>query len=607
MENSEVMNMTVEERIAQLRKLMAERKIDVYYMPNEDDHLSEEYTASYFHAKSWMSGFSGDAGCTIITKDFAGLWTDGRYFTQAEGELEGSEVQLMRLRQKGVPEPMDFLIENTPENGLLGFDGRVVSASAALRLSRALSRKNASMHVNEDLVGMIWGDRPSMPAEKLFILEQKYTGESITERIAIVRKEMQEKDADALVLTSLEDPCWMLNIRGNDIPYEPVAYAFAIVTQDQLYYYIDDVKLTEEVKNYLNEAGVTIRPYESYKDDLGTFHNMKIWADLNQLNSAAYTHIASDNSIINEVSPIVNYRSIKNETEIACMHTSQEKDGVAMVRFIKWVKENVDKDDMTEITAQNKLYELRAQMPDYIEPSFGTICAYQENGAMMHYSATEEKHSPVHPRGFLLVDSGGTYKDGTTDITRTIKVGPLTDEEKMYYTLVLKGHLDLQAAKFLSGTAGNNLDILARRPLWDINIDYQCGTGHGVGHVLGVHEGIHGIRWGMPAKGKAYDILRPGMIVTDEPGVYLPHQLGIRIENDLLVVKDVENFYGQFLKFEPMTYCPYEIDAIDVRYLEDCNIAQINAYHKMVFDRLSPYLNEDEKAWLAHETRVITR
>lgn len=599
--------MTVEERIAELRKLMEERKIDIYYIPNEDDHLSEEYTASTFHAKSYMSGFSGDAGCTIITKDFAGLWTDGRYFTQAEGELEGSEVQLMRLRQPGVLNPLEFLVENTPENGVLGFDGRVVSAANALYLSRELKKKNAALHVKEDLVGMVWKDRPAMPNEKLFILEPEYTGETIDERIAMVRKDMKNKGADILVLTALEDPCWMLNIRGNDIPYEPVSYAFAIVGKDYLNYYIDDEKVTDEVRTYLENAGVTIRPYEAYKEDLSKVHEQKIWADLSLLNSAAYTNIPEDNSIINEVSPIINYRSIKNETEIRCMHSSQQKDGVAMVRFIKWVKENVGSDEMTELSAQNKLYELRAEMPDYIEPSFGTICAYQENGAMMHYSATEEKYSPVHPRGFLLVDSGGTYKDGTTDITRTIAVGPLTDEEKMYYTLVLKGHLDLQAAKFLKGTAGNNLDILARRPLWDIDIDYQCGTGHGVGHVLGVHEGIHGIRWGMPAKGRPYAILEPGMIVTDEPGVYLPHKLGIRIENDLLVVKDAENFYGQFLKFEPMTYCPYELDAIDTKYLEDCNIRQINEYHKMVYDLLSPSLNDEEKAWLKNATREISR
>lgn len=599
--------MNVEERIKKLRKLMAERGIDVYYIPNEDDHLSEEYTAAYYHCKSYMSGFSGDSGCTIITKDFAGLWTDGRYFTQAEGELAGTEVELMRMRQPGVPTAIDFCIDHTPNGGKLGFDGSVVSAEVALRFSAALSKKNATMHVTEDLVGMVWEDRPERPCEPLYVLDTKYTGTSTEERIAMVRKDMTEKGADYLVLTALEDPCWMLNIRGNDIPYTPVAYAYAIVGKEDITYYIDTKKVPTAVRDYLEKNHVTLKEYNAIVEDLKEIHNSYIWVELSSFNTALYTNIASDNTILNEISPIMHYRSVKNETEIRCMHSSQVKDGVAMVKFIKWVKENVGSDTMTEVSAQNRLYELRAEQDDYIEPSFETIAAYQENGAMMHYTATEEKHSSVHPKGFLLVDSGGTYKDGTTDITRTIACGPLTDEEKMYYTLVLKGHLDIQAAHFLKGATGNNLDILARRPLWDIDMDYQCGTGHGVGHVLGVHEGVHGIRPGLPTEGRPSAILEAGMIVTDEPGVYLPHKLGIRIENDLLVVNGTNNFYGQFMHFEPMTYCPYDLDAIDVRYLEDVNIREINAYHAMVYDKLSPYLNEEEKEWLRHETRELTR
>lgn len=598
--------MNVSERIEKLRKLMDERNIDVYYIPNADDHLSDEYTADYFKCKSYMSGFSGDSGCTIITKDFAGLWTDGRYFTQAEGELEGTGVELMRLRQAGVPDPIPFALEHTPENGVLGFDGTVVSASTALQLSNALKKKHAKMHVNEDLVGMVWNDRPSMPNEKVYVLDTKYTGTNAKERIEMVREEMKKKDADVLVLTMLEDPCWLLNIRGNDIPCTPVTYAFALVSEDEVVYYVDESKAVD-VKNYFSENGVTLKPYHALANDLETFHNKSIWVQLSSLNTELYTHIAQDNTIIDEISPIMHFRSVKNETEIDVMHHAQVKDGVAMVKFIKWVKDNVASDEMSEVSAQNKLYELRAEQPDYIEPSFTTISAYQENGAMMHYTATEEKHAHVSPKGFLLVDSGGTYKDGTTDITRTIACGPLTDEEKMYYTLVLKGHLDLQAAVFLKGTTGNNLDILARRPMWNIHIDYQCGTGHGVGHVLGVHEGVHGIRWGMPSAARPSVPFEAGMIVTDEPGIYLPHKLGIRIENDLLVVKDGTNFYGDWLKFEPMTYCPYDLDAIDVKYLDDTEIEQINAYHKMVYDKLSPYMDETEKQWLLDATKPLVR
>lgn len=598
--------MKVQERIEELRKLMADRGIDVYYMPNADDHLSDEYTADYFKCKSYMSGFSGDSGCTIITKDFAGLWTDGRYFTQAEDELEGTGVELMRLRQEGVPDPIPFVIEHTPENGLLGFDGSVVSSETALAISRALKQKHAKMHVNEDLVDLVWKDRPKMPKEKLYVLDQKYTGTSAKERIAIVREEMDKKGADVLVLTMLEDPCWLLNIRGNDIPCTPVAYAFALVTKDSVNYYVDAEK-TVDVADYLKENGVTVKAYDALGEDIAKLHQKRIWVQLSSLNTKLYTNIAEDNEIIDEISPIMHFRSVKNTTEIEVMHNAQVKDGVAMVKFIKWVKDNVASDTMSEVSAQNKLYALRAEQEDYIEPSFTTISAYQENGAMMHYTATEEKYSPVHPKGFLLVDSGGTYKDGTTDITRTIACGPLTEEEKKYYTLVLKGHLDLQAAVFLKGSTGNNLDILARRPMWNINIDYQCGTGHGVGHVLGVHEGVHGIRWGMPTAARPSVPLEEGMIVTDEPGIYLPHKLGIRIENDLLVVKDTKNFYGQWLKFEAMTYCPYDLEAIDTKYLDDVEIEQINTYHKMVFDKLSPYLNAEEKAWLAEQTKELKR
>ena len=550
--------MTVQERIEQLRKLMQKRGIDVYYMPNADDHLSDEYTADYFKCKSYMSGFSGDSGCTIITKDFAGLWTDGRYFTQAEDELEGTGVELMRMGQEGVPTAVNFAIDNTPENGLLGFDGSVVSSGEALMISDALKKKNAKMHVDEDLVGMIWNDRPSLPMEKVYVLDTKYTGTDAKQRIEMVREEMKKKNADVLILTLLEDPCWLLNIRGNDIPCTPVTYAFAMVTNDDVFYYVDEEKIVD-VKDYLAENGVTCKAYNALAEDIASLHNKTIWVQLSSLNVKLYTNIASDNVIVNEISPIMHFRSVKNETEIEVMHHAQVKDGVAMVKFIKWIKDTVGEDTMSEVSAQNKLYELRAEQEDYIEPSFTTISAYQENGAMMHY------------------------------------------------TLVLKGHIDLQEAVFLKGSTGNNLDILARRPMWNINIDYQCGTGHGVGHVLGVHEGIHGIRWGMPTAARPSVPLEDGMIVTDEPGIYLPHKLGIRIENDLLVVKDTKNFYGQWLKFEAMTYCPYDLDAIDVNYLEDCEVKAINDYHKMVYEKLSPFLNEEEKAWLKNETREIVK
>lgn len=600
--------MNVNERIEQLRMLMKEKGIDIYYVPNEDDHLSEEYTADYFKCKSFISGFSGEAGCVIVTEDFAGLWTDGRYFTQAENELKGTCVTLMRLRQEGVPDPLDFLAENTPENGVLGFDGNVVSSADSMKLEKRLRPKNAKMHVKDDLAGTVWGkQRPAMPQEPLYVLAKKYTGENAEQRIARVREAMREKNADVLILTALEDPCWMLNIRGNDIASTPVAYAFAMVTMNKVYYFADKKKIPEKVMKYLKDNGVTVKGYRAVSKELEKMHGKRIWADMNTLNTVFYTSIASDNMLISQPSPVLLFRAVKNRTEIKNIRNAHVKDGVAMVKFIRWVKAHAADGDMTEVSAQNVLYDLRAQQKDYIEPSFTTICAYQENGAMMHYSATEENHAGVKPRGFLLVDSGGTYKDGTTDITRTISLGGLSDEEKMLYTKVLKGHLALSRARFLYGTTGNNLDILARGPLWDIDIDYQCGTGHGVGHVLSVHEGPHGIRWGMTNRGRMPAVLQEGMVVTNEPGVYLPHKLGIRIENELLVTKGTKNFYGQFMAFEDLTYCPYDRDAIDVRYLNDEDLDQINAYHEMVCEKLFPYLDEEENAWLKEACGKITR
>jgi Xaa-Pro aminopeptidase len=599
--------MKIKERVAELRKLMKERNIDLYYIPNEDDHLSQEYTADHFKCKSYMSGFSGDAGCTIITKDFAGLWTDGRYFTQAEEELKGTGVVLMRLHQEGVPDPLDFVVAHTPKNGLAGFDGSVVAASTTLELAAALKQKGASLHISEDLVDLVWKDRPAMPQEPLFILEKKYVGEDAKKRIETIRQDMKDKKVNVMILTMVEDPCWLLNIRGNDIPCTPVAYAFAMITNRKVSYYVDRKQVTKEVREYFKKNQVTVRPYDALALDLSKIHKQTIWADLRSLNTKLYANIATDNQIYNALTPIMKYRSVKNKTEIKNLIHAHEKDGAAMVKFLRYVKETAPKGKMTELSAQNELYRLRAEGKDYIEPSFETIAAYQANGAMMHYTATEEKYAKVAPKGFLLVDSGGTYKDGTTDITRTIAVGPLTSEEKKFYTLVLKGHLALMRPHFLKGTTGNNLDILAREPMWDINIDYQCGTGHGVGHVLGVHEGVHGVRWGMPSAARPSVPFEAGMIVTDEPGIYLPHKIGIRIENELLVVPDGKNFYGQWLKFQNVTYCPYDLDAIDPSYLNETELAQINAYHAQVRKVLTPYLSGKDLTYLRKATKAIQR
>ena len=598
--------LSVNEKIARLREWMAAKNVDTFYIPNADDHMSEEYVAPYYQTMSFMSGFSGDAGCLIVTKDFAGLWTDGRYFTQAEKELQDTCITLMRMRQEGVPEPLSYLMDATPDHGLIGYDGKVVSMETSLRISQLTKRRGIKIHVTDDPAGDIWGDeRPGLPKDPVYVLDEKYVGESAEERLGRVRKEMEAHGADVLVLSAPEDPCWVLNIRGNDIPCTPVVYAYAVITMDQAAYYVDEDKVTPEVRAHLEEAGVEIRAYSEITEDLTDFEGRHIWIDYDTINTRIGMHLGGKNRYIRQKSPVGMIRAIKNDIEIANTVHAHLKDGRAMVRFIYWLKNTVGRQHLTEVDAQNYLYRLREAEEDYIEPSFGTISAYRGNAAMLHYSATEEKHSEIFPEGFLLVDSGGTYKDGTTDITRTIALGPLSADEKRYYTLTLKGHMALGSAVFLYGTTGYNLDILARGPIWKDEIDYQCGTGHGVGHVLGVHEGPQGIRWGVPTAARPNAVLEPGMIVTNEPGVYLPDELGVRIENELLVVKAGRNFYGQFLRFEDLTYCPYELDAIDVSLLSRDEIEQINAYHARVYEALAPGLAEEEKAWLKEATRRI--
>lgn len=597
--------MNIRARIAELRRLMKENGIDVYYIPNEDDHLSDEYTADYFKSKSYISGFTGDYGAVVVTETFAGLWTDGRHFTQAEIELKDTGIELMRMRQEGVLTVQQYILNAVPAGGWLGFDGRVVSAREAIYFARMLNAKKAHISMDKDLVDEVWGkDRPAMPEGKLFALPLSSTGESAEDKIRRIRAVLKEKKADVLLLTELEDPAWLLNIRGKDLACTPVAYAFAMITARRVTCYVDPRKMNESVRSALKEAGVVIKPYESFAEDIAGLKNKVIWADLNRLNAALYTSLDSSNSILDQPSPILACRAVKNETEIKSLINAHIKDGIAMVKFIFWLKETIGKEELTEVDVQNRLYALREQGDGYICPSFTTICAYGENAAMMHYTATEDSCAKLKPKGFLLVDSGGTYMDGTTDLTRTIVIGSLTKAARTYYTKVLQGHLQLARANFLYGTNGYNLDILARGPVWDLGIDYQCGTGHGVGHVLSVHEGPHAIRWGLRQTGTAP--FEAGMVVSDEPGVYLPYDMGIRIENELLVEAGEKNFYGQFMHFRNITFCPIDTEAIDLSLLNKADIDQLNAYHAMVYQTLAPYLEKKEKAWLRQATKKLS-
>ena len=592
--------MDIKNRVSALKKEMEKENIDLYYIPTDDDHMSE-YIADHFKVRQYMSGFTGSAGMLVIGKESI-LWADGRYYIQSERQLKNSGIKLYKMGMANVCSVFDYLVENS-KNKVIGFDGKVVSADFVKRLKKATKDNGTSIKLDEDLVDRIWQDRPAMPDSEAFILNDKYTGNSIIDKIEMVRKDLRDNKCDALVVSALEDVAWLFNLRGDDIKCTPVNYAYALVTDKDVMLFIDEKKINDSVLNVLTKNKVLVFAYEKIADKLQEL-NGKVWVDTTKLNAYLFDKINAD--IYDDASPIAMYRAIKNKTEIKCTKNAHVKDGVAMCKFIYWLKSNIGKIEMSEISVQNKLYELRAQMDDYLEPSFNTICAYEANAAMMHYSASEQSNAVLDTKGFLLVDSGGTYYDGTTDITRTICLGKIDNKDRLYYTTVLKAMLNLQGAKFLEGTTGANLDILARGVVWDLDIDYQCGTGHGVGHVLSVHEGPHSIRWSNNGPAMKY-VLKEGMIVTDEPGIYLPNDLGIRIENELLVVKGKKNEYGQFMYFEPLTMCPIDLDAVDVNIMSDRELKLLNDYHELVYKNVSPYLNDKEKLWLKMQTRKLVR
>lgn len=595
--------MLVKERVEALRSLMKEKNIDMYFIPSDDDHMSE-YVADHYRSRAYISGFTGSAGMVIVTPDEAGLWTDGRYFVQAENQLKGSGITLFKMRQEGVPTVTEYMSDKLPVNGVLGFDGKVVSAKACKAYLGAIQGKNGSIKLDEDLVGMIWDNRPEMPKDKAYLLGEEITGKKTTDKINAVREVMSKDGIDALVTCALEDVCYLLNIRGNDVPCTPVIYGYVLVTKDECNFYVDSKKLDENVCVSLQKDGVTVKEYDELACDLGSLTGKTINIDSGRLNAYLNSFIGDSNVIVDKVNPCVIMRAVKNEVECKNNRAIHILDGVAVTKFIYWLKNTIKEREISELEACDKLLELRKEQNGFIEPSFNTIGAYGANAAMMHYSATKDNFAILKDKGFFLVDSGGTYFGGTTDITRTISLGELSALEKKYYTAVLRSHVNLYMARFLQGTTGYNLDMLARGPIWNMDIDYQCGTGHGVGYMLSVHEGPHGMRWGNPVGGYSEPLV-PGMVITDEPGIYLPGDLGIRIENELVVVKGKKNEYGQFLSFDNITFVPYDRDSIDVSALTQYEIKAINEYHAMVYEAISPYMSEDELVWLKGECEAI--
>ena len=595
----------IKQRIENIRDLMKEKNIYEYIVPSSDYHQSE-YVGDYFKSREFMSGFTGSSGTLIISMDEAGLWTDGRYFIQAENELKDSGIKLFKMGEEGVPTIEEYLLEKLPKNSTLGFDGRVMSVKEGQSLANKLAFKGINIEYKYDLVNDIWEDRCSLPTEKAFLLGVEYSGEGFSDKLSRIRAVMKEKKATTHILASLDDIAWLFNIRGRDVKSNPVVLSYAVITIDSVYLFIDKNKIGKDIRAELSKENVQIKGYEEVYEFIKNIdENEVVLIDTSKVNYAIYNNIPKKKKKIEERNPSILFKSIKNEIELKNIRNSHIKDGVAFTKFMYWLKNNIGKIEITEISATQKLEAFRREQDKFIEPSFSTIAAYKDHAAMMHYSATEESNYKLEPRDLFLVDSGGQYFDGTTDITRTIALGPIPENVRKDFTNVVRGMIRLSKAKFLYGCRGYNLDILARGPLWEEGIDYKCGTGHGIGFVLNVHEGPNGFRWKVREDIDDSCILEEGMVTTNEPGVYVENSHGIRIENEIVVRKAEKNEYGQFMDFEVITFAPIDLDAIDESLILKDEKVYLNNYHKQVYDKISPYLNEEEKQWLKTYTREI--
>lgn len=599
-------------KIGQLRDRMKELGIDAYLVLTADFHESE-YVGEFFKCRHFLTGFNGTAGTAVITMDKAGLWTDGRYFVQAEEQLSGSEIKLYRMGESEFPTLDEFLEEELPVDGCLGFDGRVVNSELGYGLQNLLQEKNVTINCSKDLVGEIWTSRPAMSCEPIWSLDVKYAGKSTVEKLSDLRDAMKKNKAQIHLMTALDEIAWLFNLRGNDIVNNPVFLSYALITQDEAYLYVqkeaikEDTKMGKEVCAALAEAKVQVKEYAEFLQDVAALKNEKILLERKKASFAVCESIDASCRIIDEMNPCATMKAVKNATEIENMRKAHLKDGIAVAKFMYWLKHTIGTCDMTEMTAAHKIEELRAEQGNYIEPSFVTIAAYKENAAMCHYHPSDEVCKKLKPEGLLLVDSGGQYLEGTTDITRTYALGPLTEKEKEYYTIVAAAMLKVSTMKFLHGCRGINLDYTIREAFWKRGLDFAHGTGHGVGYLSNVHERPNGLRWKVVPERQDSAVIEPGMICSDEPGLYFAGNFGTRTENLILCVEDEKNEYGQFLKFEFLTKAPIDLEALDTRFMDDADIERLNTYHKDVYETISPYMNEEEKEWLKHVTREISR
>ena len=594
----------IKNRLAGLRQEMAARQLSAFIIPSTDPH-SGEYVPEHWETRKWISGFTGSAGTAVITLEDAGLWTDSRYFIQAEEQLEGTGIRLFKDRLPETPSIDEWLGSILKKGDKVGIDGWVNSHQEAHALRNGLAERGLELvTMTEDIFDTLWKDRPSLPKTPIFILDETRTGASCTEKIGRIQEAIAKNGASAIILSALDEIAWTLNLRGSDVHCNPVFISYLLISKEGHTLYILEEKITDEVRAYLDKHQVGIKTYSRLAEDLFAFKNNREGVlQISPLaNEALYDLSSQYADTLIAPSPVALMKAVKNETEQAGFRKAMERDGVALVKFLRWLEEAVPAGNESEVSIDKKLYELRAEQTDFRGISFDTIAGYKEHAAIVHYEATPETDIPLKPEGLLLLDSGAQYLDGTTDITRTLALGPLTDEEKTDYTLVLKGHLQLQNAHFPAGTCGTQLDVLARSAMWKCGINYMHGTGHGIGHFLCVHEGPHQVRMNhVPT------LLEPGMILTDEPGIYKAGRHGIRIENTLLIVPAQETEFGKFYKFEPLTLCPIDKKAITLEIMTDEELVWLNEYHQMVYDRLCPFLNKEENTWLKEATSPLKR
>lgn len=596
---------TIPERLSALRTEMKKRNIAIYVVPTADFHESE-YVGEYFKARKFITGFTGSAGTAVITMTDAGLWTDARYFLQAEKQLEGSTVTLYKMAEEGVPTVTEYVEKTLKEGEIIGFDGRVINSSLGKKFLAIAEKKSGKLYVDEDLVDLVWTDRPEMSKEPVWIFDEQYVGESVESKLSAVRKKMEEKGASIHLMASLYDIAWLLNVRGNDISYVPVVLSYLAITKDSCVWFVQEEVVDDTLAAYLAKNNITTKPYDSFYDFVkGISSDEVVLMNSSVMNYRIVNNIPQNVKVIDEVDPSVLLKSIKNPVQMENIRIAHKKDAVAMIKFMYWLKKNVGKIPMTEISVSDYLESLRREQDGCLDLSFDTICGYAEHGAIVHYSATPESDVPLQAKGLLLVDSGGHYLEGTTDITRTFVLGPITEEEKEDFTRVCRSNINLAAARFLYGCSGMNLDIIAREPFWEVGMDYKHGTGHGVGYVLNVHEGPNGFRWRQSPDRSEGATLEEGMVTTDEPGIYIEGKYGVRTENELICRKGEKNEYGQFMYFENVTYVPIDLDAILPEKMTSVERQRLNDYHRMVYDTMAPYFSGEELEFLKEYTRAI--